>query len=157
MLASAVIPVAKAAPPTDACKLLTTAQIKSATGATVSDGAHPTATYSKMCGWSGSGPEAKGIRSITLNIESAAFFQSAKSTLQALVNSPENASAKRALSVTPAPGIGDDALFSSMGGYTKLIVKKGDAVLQIVVYSTAPIEEKREMEKALASKALSNL
>jgi hypothetical protein len=157
LLASAATPPSNAAPPTDACKLLTKEQIKSVTGASVSDGSHPTAGYLKMCTWSGSGSDAKGISGITLNLESAASFQSAKAMLQAVVNSQANPSAKGAMSMTPAPGIGDDALFSSVGGYTKLIVKKGDVVLQIVVYSSAPIEKKRDIEKALAAKALASI
>jgi hypothetical protein len=153
---AAAIPAANAAPPTDACKLLNKAQIKSATGASLPDGSS-VAGYSKMCTWSGSGPDAKGISGITLNIESAASYHSGKAMLQAMANSPQNRSAKSSMSMTPAPGVGDDAFFSSVGSYTKLIVKKGDTVLQIVVYSSAPIEKKRDMEKALASKALSNL
>lgn len=145
-------PIAYAAPPTDACKLLTKAQIKSATGAAVSDGSHPMATFKKMCTWSGSGKGAGSITRITLNLESAASYQSAKAMLQAVASSPQ-----AGINMTPAPGIGDDAMFSSMGSYTKLIVKKGDVVLQIVVYSNVPIEKKRDIEKALAARAISNL
>jgi hypothetical protein len=59
--------------------------------------------------------------------------------------------------MTLASGIGDDAFYSSTGSYTKLIVNKGDVVFQVVVYSNAPIEGKRTMEKALAGKIPSKL
>lgn len=149
------IQVVKAAPPTDACSLLTKAQISSTVGASVSDGSHPP-NFSKLCMWNGPS-DGKGVRSIELSLQSADSYQAAKAMLQAVVNSPQNRSAKSPMSMTPASGIGDDALFSSVGSYTKLIVKKGDVVFQIVVYSDAPIDKKRDMEKALAGKVLSNL
>jgi hypothetical protein len=59
--------------------------------------------------------------------------------------------------MTPASGIGDDAIYSSVANYTKLIVKKGDVVFQLVIYGSFPIEKKRDMEKALASKVIAKL
>jgi hypothetical protein len=56
-----------------------------------------------------------------------------------------------------ASGIGDEAYYSSVANYTKLIVKKGDVVFQLVIYGSSPIEKKRDMEKALASKVISKL
>ena len=77
--------------------------------------------------------------------------------LQAVANSPRNQSAQKPISMAPVDGLGDDALFSSVGSYSKLIVKKGDAVFQLVVYSDVTVEKKRDMEKTLAAKVLSGL
>ena len=44
--------------------------------------------------------------------------------------------------MTPGSGIGDDAIYSSVANYTKLIVKKGDVVFQLVIYGGFPIAKK---------------
>lgn len=154
--ASATVPTANAAPPSNACSLLTKAQITAVVGVTMADGSHP-AGFSKMCVWSSASGKAQGSASVTLNIESAASYQAAKSMLQAIVNSPKNQSAKQSITMTQVNGLGDDALFSSVGSYSKLIVKKGETVLQIVVYSGVNMEKKRDWEKALAADALTRL
>jgi hypothetical protein len=156
LFVSGAIATANAAPPNDACSLLTKAQITAVVGVSVADGSHP-AGFSKMCVWSPSSGQAQGSQSVTLNIESAASFRAAKSMLQAVANSPKNQSAQKSITMTPVSGLGDDALFSSVGSYSKLIVKKGDTVFQIVVYSGGTIEKKRDLEKALAADVLSRL
>jgi hypothetical protein len=78
--------------------------------------------------------------------------------LQAVANSPENNAKKSGITMTPASGVGDDAYYSSAGtSYTKLIAKKGDVSLQVVISSNAPVEKKRDMEKALALQVFSKL
>lgn len=156
LLFSAASPTSNAAPPSDACSLLTKAQISAVVGVPVGDGSH-VAGDSKMCTWTPSGGQAKGFRMVTLNLESADSYQAAKSMLQAVANSPRNQSAQKPISMAPVDGLGDDALFSSVGSYSKLIVKKGDAVFQLVVYSDVTVEKKRDMEKALAAKVLPGL
>ena len=156
LLFSAATPTLNAAPPGDACSLLTKAQISAVVGVPVGDGSS-VAGYSKMCTWKPSGGQAEGFQMVTLNLESAESYQAAKSMLQTVVNSPTNQSAQKSITMTAVSGLGDDALFSSVGGYSKLIVKKGDTVFQIVVYSAATIEKKRDLEKALAAKVLSGL
>ena len=155
LLFSAASQTSNAAPPSDACSLLTKAQISAVVGVPVGDGSS-VAGYSKMCTWKPSG-QAEGFQMVTLNLESAESYQAAKSMLQTVVNSPANQSAQKSITMTAVSGLGDDALFSSVGGYSKLIVKKGDTVFQIVVYSAATIEKKRDLEKALAAKVLSGL
>jgi hypothetical protein len=154
--AFAAIPTANAAPPSDACSLLTKAQITAVVGISVADGSHPPG-FSKMCVWSPASSQEQGSQSVTLNIESAASYQAAKSMLEAVVNSPKNQSAEKSITMSQVSGLGDDAIFSSVGSYTKLIVKKGDTVFQIVVYSGGTIEKKRDGEKALAADVLSRL
>jgi hypothetical protein len=103
------------------------------------------------------GGPTKDFTNVLLSLEPAASYESAKAMLQAVANSHGNNQQKNPITMTPVSGIGDDALFSSTGNYTKLIVKKSEVVFQIVIYSTSPIEKKRDQEKALASKVLSKL
>ncbi len=153
LIVAAAAPSATAAPPTDACPLLTPAEISAIVGVTVGAGSHMTPTSVKSCVWAPPGGPTKDFANVVLVLESAASWQSAKAMLQAVANSQ----GKGGITMTPASGVGDDALYSSVGNYTKLIVKKGDVVFQVVIYSGIPIEKKRDMEKALASKVLSKL
>ena len=153
LIFAAAAPSVTAAPPTDACPLLTPAEISAVVGVTVGAGTHITPTYLKSCTWAPSGGATKDFATLLLALESAASYQSAKAMLQAVANSQ----GKGGITMTPASGIGDDAIYSSVANYTKLIVKKGDVVFQLVIYGNFPIEKKRDMEKALASKVLSRL
>jgi hypothetical protein len=149
-------PRANAAPPTDACALLTKAQVSAVVGVAVGEGSY-VAGYTKMCTWTPSRGQHGTVQSVTLNLESADSYQTSKSMLQAVANSPRNHSAQSHITMTPAPGIGDDAFFSSTGSYTKLIVKKAATVFQLVIYSSATIGKKRAMEKSLAAQVISKL
>jgi hypothetical protein len=153
IVAAAAAPSAAAAPPSDACPLLTPAEVSAVVGVSVGAGTHITPTYLKSCTWSPSGGASKDFTTLVLALEPAASYQSAKAMLQAVANSQ----GKGGITMTPASGIGDDAIYSSVANYTKLIVKKGDVVFQLVIYGSFPIEKKRDMEKALASKVLSKL
>lgn len=156
LIIAAAPPSAAPAPPTDACPLLTQAEVSAVVGVAVGAGKHITPTYLKSCQWAPPGGATVQFGSVLLALESAASWQSAKAMLQAVANAP-NDSKKGGITMTPASGIGDDALYSSVGNYTKLIVKKGDVAFQIVISSKDPIEKKRDMEKALASKVLAKL
>lgn len=156
-VAAAAAPSAAAAPPTDACPLLTAAEISAVVGVSVAAGTHITPTYLKSCQWEPPGGATVQFGGVLLTLDSAASWQNAKAMLQAVANAPNNNSKKGGITMTPVSGVGDDALYSSVGNYTKLIVKKGDVAFQIVITSKDPIEKKRDMEKALASKVLSKL
>src|SRR3954471_11484545 len=56
---------------TDACTLLTPAQVAAAVGGAVSDGTHVTPTFVKTCTWTPSGKSRLG--SVTLNLQTATF------------------------------------------------------------------------------------
>ena len=157
-IAAATAPSAVAAPPSDACALLTAAQVSAVVGVQVGAGTHITPTYLKSCVWVPPGGATAQFASVLLALEPAASWQSAKAMLQAVANSPENNAKKGGITMTPANGVGDDAYYSSAGtSYTKLIAKKGDVSLQVVISSNAPVEKKRDMEKALALQVFSKL
>jgi len=61
---------------TDACTLLTRAQVAAAVGGAVSDGTHVTPTFVKTCTWTPSGKSKLG--SVTLNLQTAAFYDGGK-------------------------------------------------------------------------------
>jgi hypothetical protein len=126
-IVAATAPSATAAPPSDACALLTAAQVSAVVGVQVGAGSHITPTYLKSCVWAPPGGATVQFGNVLLALESAASWQSAKAMLQAVANAPENKAKKGGVTTTPASGIGDDALYSNMGSsYTKLIVKKGE-------------------------------
>ena len=87
IVAAAAAPSAAAAPPSDACPLLTPAEITAVVGVTVGAGAHMTPTYVKSCTWSPSGGAAKDFTTLVLALEPAASYQSAKAMLQAVAGS----------------------------------------------------------------------
>jgi hypothetical protein len=153
IVAAAAAPSAAAAPPSDACPLLTPAEVSAVVGVSVGAGSHITPTYVKSCTWAPAGGATKDFTTLVLALEPAASYQSAKAMLQAVANSQ----GKGGITMTPASGIGDDAIYSSVANYTKLIVKKGDVVFQLVIYGSFPIGKKRDMEKALASKVIAKL
>jgi hypothetical protein len=157
VVGAATAPSAAATPPSDACPLLTQGEVSAVVGVQVGAGSHITPTYLKSCVWTPPGGATVQFSSVLLALEDAAAWNSAKAMLAAVANSPGNKAKKSAITMTPASGIGDEAYFSSVGSYTKLIVKKGNVSLQIEISSNAPIEKKRDMEKALASKVLSKL
>lgn len=148
---------ASAAPPTDACTLLTSAQVRAVVGVSVGPGSHMTPTYLKSCTWAPPGGPTKHLGNATLSLESADTYETGKAMLEAITKSRNTDGKKSPITVTAAGAIGDDAFYSSVEKYTKLIVKKGSVVFQVVIYSSAPIEKKRAMEKALASQVLSKL
>ncbi len=59
--------------------------------------------------------------------------------------------------MTAVTGLGDDAYYLGMGSTEGLFVKKGQHAFKLAVYTTLPLEKKRDMEKALAQQVLSKL
>ena len=96
------------AAPADACSLLTQAQIKSAIGAEVSEGA---AGSAKLCQWNASPAPSAKVNFVTLVLQDPNFFAAGK-------NSPAPAI------VTPVSGIGDDAYFVAVRDQVGLVAKK---------------------------------
>lgn len=158
VVVAAAAPSATAAPPSDACALLTAAQVSAVVGVTVGAGTHITPDYLKSCVWAPPGGATPAFASVMIDIDSADSWASAKAVLQAITNAPENKAKKGGVTMTPASGVGDDAFYSNAGSsYTKLVIKKGNVELQVEISSNAPVEKKRDMEKALALKVLSKL
>jgi hypothetical protein len=158
VFAVAAVPPASAAPPNDACALVTQAQVSAALGVSVDAGTHVTPTFVKVCTWNPSGSAVKDVKSVTVSFQDAASFDAGKRLMQqtqAAVNQQEGGAAMASES---ASGVGDEAYYTSMGaGYTALMVKKGNVALKIAIYGGMPVDKKKAAEKTLALNALSKL
>ena len=130
--------VASAAPPTEACSVLSTAQVSAAIGTNVADGKYIMPNLKKTCTWNISTGGA-----VTLQLQSVDFFNAGKGSL---------ASAER----TSVGGVGDEAYYLGLGPTTGLVVKKGAGAFKVSVYSPKlGLDQRKDIEKALAQKALS--
>lgn len=133
---------------TDACTLLTPVQVAAAVGEAVSAGAHVTPTFVKTCTWTPSGKTKLG--SVTLNLQTAAFYDGAKG--QATMASV----AVKGAEVKPA-SVGDDAYYFVTGDQAALFVKKGAVSFKVAVYARIPAAEKEAMELKLAREVVAKL
>jgi hypothetical protein len=144
IVGTAVAYSANAAPPDDACALLTPAQVSAALGVPVGSGAYVTPTFKKTCTWSAT---TSGGGTVTLNLQSLDLFESGKKL----------ASYSKSASTAPVSGLGDDAYYFVTGKLVSLIVKKGNAAFKVAVYAQIPIEKQEAAEKSLAVQAVSGL
>jgi len=134
---------------TDACTLLTRAQVAAAVGGAVSDGTHVTPTFVKTCTWTPSGKSKLG--SVTLNLQTAAFYDGGKRQATMAV-----AAVGKGTEIKPA-SVGDDAYYFVTGDQAALFVKKGAVSFKVAVYARLPAEEKEAMELELAKKVTAKL
>lgn len=137
--------LANAAPPEDACSLLTQAQVGAALGVPVNPGAYVTPTFKKTCTWNAT---TGGGGIVTLHLESLDEFEGGK-TMAAMVKSA---------SATPVGGVGDEAYYFGAGTLTALVVKKGPVAFKVALYAkNAALETQRSVEKTLALQVVSHL
>jgi hypothetical protein len=124
----------------DACSLLTQAQVSAAVGAQVSAGVHMTPTFKATCNWSAPG------KIVTLMTEGVDAFNAGKNPLSPIMQ------------VVPAPGIGDDAYYIVSGGaMVALITRKGSNAFKTSVYSKLPVATLESMESKLAQQVAGEL
>jgi len=140
VFAVSVIPLSsQAKADTDACALLTAAQVGAAAGFPVSQGKHVTPTFVKTCTWSGTGGGV--VQTVTLNLQTGAFFDGAK----------KQASMMAAAGATVKPaGVGDDSYYLVEGTQVALWVKKGGNAFKVAIYEKIPVDKKEGIELALA-------
>jgi hypothetical protein len=142
--------VTYAAPPSDPCSLLTTAQVSTALGITVGAGKQ---SGQADCQWSqpGSGFGGKGILLEILgpmgNLTAVDRFNTVKNPLPI-----------RGITKEPVGGIGDDAVYIAYDTTRiSLYVKKGSSVFRVQVTGLKEKEDAKAKEKALALDVLANL
>jgi len=131
---------------TDACGLLTQAQVGAAAGFAVDKGTHVTPTFVKTCTWTGS--NSSGAQIVTLNLQTAAFFDGAKK--QGAMMSAAGGAMKPA-------GVGEDSFYSVLGDQVALWVKKGGGAFKVAVYKKIPVDQKEGIELALAKQVVPKL
>jgi hypothetical protein len=134
---------------TDACTLLTPAQVGAVVGGAVSDGTHVTPTFVKTCTWTPSGKSK--VASVTLNLQTAAFYDGGKQ--QATMAA---AAGGKGTEIKPA-SVGDDAHYFVIGDQAALFVKKGAVSFKVAVYAKLPVDEKEAMEIKLAKEVVAKL
>ena len=135
--------LAFAAPPPDACSLLTTGKVGEVLGVAVKDGERIVPTSPIMCGWAGPGGPANSKR-VVASILTLDIFNHEKTPLKGITE-------------TQAPGLGDEAHYMTTPGFgTGLSVRKGNFVFKIRVYGF-PDETTKQKEKALAEQVLAKL
>ncbi|CAM5616339.1 hypothetical protein [Rhodanobacter lindaniclasticus] len=145
LCALAIPSIARADADTDACALLTAAQVGTAVGVPVAAGTHVTPTFTRTCTWQASGANVKYV---TLYLQTAAAYDGGKQM------SAEMTAAGAGVKTAE---VGDDAYFFVAGKQVGLLVRKGDASFKVAVYATLPVAQKETMELALAKEALAKL
>jgi hypothetical protein len=133
---------------TDACTLLTPAQVGAAVGATVTEGIHTTPTYVKTCTWNASGNS--DVKFVTLNLQTAAAYDGGKQQANQMAALAKGAAMK-------AASVGEDAYYFVAVDQVGLLVKKGGISFKVAVYAKLPVEKKEAMEMTLAKQVLLKL
>jgi hypothetical protein len=144
IFAAAVARSANAAPPDDACSLLTQAQVGAALGVSVGAGTYVMPTFKKTCTWTAT---TNGGGTVTLNLQSLDQYEAAK----------KSASYGNSVSATSIGGIGDEAYYFGADALVSLIAKKGSVAFKVAVYAHIPVEKRQAAEKTLALQVLSQL
>jgi hypothetical protein len=149
-LCAAALPSAAHAD-TDACTMLTPAEVGNVVGVPVKAGAHVTPTYLKTCVWN---PVAGGsaIRSVTVFLQTAASYDEGKQQITAA----RAAAGANGTSMKPA-SVGDEAYYFVAGDQVGLLVKKGSVAVKVAVYAVLPVDKKEAMELSLAKAVLTKL
>ena len=94
-----------------------------------------TPTFVKTCTWSG--PKGGGAQFVTLNLQTAAFFDGSKRT--AAMMSAAGGQMKPG-------GVGDESYFLIEGTQVMLWVKKGDSAFKLAVYKQIAPGQKESIE-----------
>ena len=131
---------------TDACSLVTAAQVSAAVGFQVGEGKHVTPNFLKTCTWSAIA--GGGVQTATLNLQTGAFFDGSKKTAATMTTA--------GATVTSA-GVGDDSYFYVRGTQVDLWVKKGGNACKITIYKQIPVEQKQAIELSLAKQVMAKL
>ena len=128
----------------DACSLLTTAEVSAALGTTVEAGKRVIQSSPRVCGWAPpGGPQIDG-KKLTLTLMTLQSFETGKKPVEGIEKSPLN-------------GVGDDAIYIVTKGFgAGLNVKKGNSAFQLRVGGFKP-EQEKAIEKALALQVLARM
>ena len=134
---------------TDACTLLTPAQVGAAVGGPVKDGTHVTPTFVKTCTWTPSATSK--VKAVTLNLQPAGVYDASKRQAVLMVAAGGKGTEMKPVSV------GDDAYSFVTADQVAVFVKKGSVFFKAAVYATLPVGEKEAMELKLAREVVGKL
>lgn len=142
---------AYAAPPTDACSLLTPAQVTAVLAVSVGAGEKILPNSTAMCGWEVPGQKGMDRKRAVLSI----YTQIGSLTPVQRFNYVKTPI--KGITKVPVSGVGDDAVFVTTPGFgTGLIFRKGDAAFDLRVYGFS-LDQVEAKEKVLAKDVLAKL
>ena len=140
MFSIGCVPLAYATPPTDACALVTPAQVSAALGVTVKPGEYMFPSNKTICTFDSAGQK----RGVEVAIVKLTLFNNEKTPLPGVKEEQ-------------AVGIGDEAHYMTTPGFaTGLSVRKGSLAFKVRIYGF-PDEQAKAKEKALALNVLAKL
>jgi hypothetical protein len=130
-------------PVTDSCQVLTPAEISAVLAMPIDPGKHVLKTSTIMCGWAKTG--VTNDSEVVLNFTTPDYFEKERDP-------------HPRITMTPAPGIGDDAYYITSQFGTSLFIKKGNSVIGFSVRDKSiPSAQLMEKERALGLKAATRL
>jgi hypothetical protein len=132
------------AAPSDACTLLTAAQVGAVLGGPIQAGAPITPADHKVCAWHA----LTGGGYVTVMLQTSAAADRARATYGTMGG--------RA-AISPAPGLGDSAYYLAVGDQLGLIVTKGANAFKVTIYQPASLDQKAAAEKILAAAILAHM
>jgi hypothetical protein len=133
---------------TDACTLVTAAQVSAAVHVAVGEGTHVMATFVKTCTWTPTG--ASSIKAVTVNVQTAAYYDGAKKVAMQTAAAMPNAKVK-------AVSVGDDGYYLVQVEMVSLFFKKSSASAKVTVYAKMPVDEIEAMELAIAKQVAAKM
>jgi hypothetical protein len=132
-------------PVTDSCAVLTPSEISAALGIPIDPGKHTLPSSSIMCDWSQTGLTGDKAVKLVLNFSSVAAFNREKG-------------ATGDVHVTPAPGIGDEAVYVTSEFGTSLLLRKGDTSIGFSFHNLRlPAAQTMAKERALGLAAAARM
>ncbi len=140
LLAGSNLQTAHASPPTDACALVTPAQVSAALGVTVGAGKYMFPSNKTLCTFD----SANGKAGVEVAIVKLTLFAHEKTPLPGVKEEQ-------------AKGLGDEAHYMTTPGFpTGLSIRKGSFAFKVRTYGF-PDQQAKDKEKALALKILAKL
>jgi len=133
----------------DACAVLTAAQVGAAVGTAVHDGQYVTPTFKRTCTWTTDGKT--DVKFVTLLLQTDTAYDGGKQ-MAAMMAGASGGKGK-----LESAGVGDDSYYFVAGTQVGLMVKKGTMSFKVAVYATLPVAKKEAMELALAKEVLAKL
>ena len=146
-LCAVAVPISAQAD-TDACTLLTPAQVGVAVGASVGNGEHVTPTFVKTCTWTPSGKT--NVKAVTLFLQKGDVYDRGKQMARMMAGIGKGGAVKPAR-------VGEDGYYFVAGDQVGLLVKKGGISFKVAIYATLSVDKKEAMELSLAKEVLAKL
>ena len=130
----------------DACTLLTPAEVSQHLGVTVRPGVHIPELAKITCGWSVSNPPKIDEPKVVVSVKTVESFNTGKTPVPNIQK-------------TPVTGVGDEAYSATVPPFgTTLSVRKGKTAFSVSVRGTQlKLEQIQELERKLAALVLGRL